>query len=761
MFLSNDLPAKRRDDLEHPELEVLWVEICPSPIKFNGRIHQSLLVGCCYRPPSSTNIFYQYLESVLDKAAETDIVLLGDFNAKHKDWYSEDVTNSHGSALDSFNMSQLVNKPTHLNSEGVPVSLLDLAFTNVPDLFSPMVDVMHPIGLSDHLPVVLHTAAHHRTAVPLAQRASMRTPTTKWCFEQQDRDRMNDAFLFDNWTHVFERAENINETWERWKKQFFDDLQLFLPYRVTRTNHGKNRSSPAWFDKNIRHLIRVKNRLFKRACSTGLLDHRAIYCKARNEANSAIRKAKTAFYVNQANLMADRNCPATKWWHLAKSLCGLGNSGSPTVAPLLNEIQSTVFDDRAKADLLNDTFVNQNNSLNPRGFPYGPTHLKSVFRLKHIPASDVKKAIQRLPNKMSTGSDLISYRLLKAAGPGIVGPLTTLFNLSLKRHEVPNEWKHSVVCPIFKGGRKDRRVPTNYRPISLTSCVARLMEKIINVQVLDYLQSHSLLYKHQSGFLPTHSTVTQLIYLSNKWQMALEKGNHVQTAFLDLSKAYDRVSIPGLLFKLSALGFSTESLKWFSSFLQDRTQCVRVNGSLSSVEYLKSGIPQGTVLGPVLFLIFINDLPSVVENESSIFADDTTMFTFDEDLAYSCRSLTLDLNAASHWAKVWGMLYNAEKSQHLTVRSKHVRVSSPSISMGGVTVPQVDHHKHLGILTKASLGQTTSTKFFHRVLGESACYDACEGYCQTLLFEEFTLALFDPSSNTRVLSGVEVRSQSW
>ena len=149
-----------------------------------------------------------------------------------------------------------------------------------------------------------------------------------------------------------------------------------------------------------------------------------------------------------------------------------------------------------------------------------------------------------------------------------MGPLTTLFNLSLRRHEVPNEWKHSVVCPIFKGGRKDRRVPTNYRPISLTSCVARLMKKIINVQVLDSIQSHSLLYKHQSGFLPTHSTVTQLIYLSNKWQMALEKGNHVQAAFLTSSKAYNRVSIPGLLYKLSALGLSTESLKWFLPFFK-------------------------------------------------------------------------------------------------------------------------------------------------------------------------------------------------
>ena len=111
MFLSNDLPAKRRsrDDLEQPELELLRVEICPSPIKFNGRIHQSLLGGCCYRPPSSTSNFCQYLESVLDKAAEMDIVLLGDFNAKDKDWYSEDVINSHGAALkdsmDSFNLS--------------------------------------------------------------------------------------------------------------------------------------------------------------------------------------------------------------------------------------------------------------------------------------------------------------------------------------------------------------------------------------------------------------------------------------------------------------------------------------------------------------------------------------------------------------------------------------------------------------------------------------------------------------------------------
>ena len=127
---------------------------------------------------------------------------------------------------------------------------------------------------------------------------------------------------------------------------------------------------------------------------------------------------------------------------------------------------------------------------------------------------------------------------LKEAGPGVVGPLTTLFNLSLHNNRVPDEWKEATVCPIFKGGRKAKQDPTNYRQISFTSCVARTMEKLVNNQMLAYLSENSLLYKHQSEFLPNHSTVTQLCYLAHQWQMALEKGEQVHTVFLDLSKDF-------------------------------------------------------------------------------------------------------------------------------------------------------------------------------------------------------------------------------
>ena len=170
-------------------------------------------------------------------------------------------------------------------------------------------------------------------------------------------------------------------------------------------------------------------------------------------------------------------------------------------------------------------FVNQSTSINPEAFAFGQTNIKSVFHIAQLSAREVGNVLKSLPNKLSTGSDGISYQLLKEAGPGIVGPLTTLFNRSISLGQVPDEWKHAIVFPIYNGGRKDRRNPTNYRPISLTSCVARTMEKLLHCQVLEYLhdQTNGLLYEHQAGFLPNNSTVTQWCFLTHKWQMMLDK----------------------------------------------------------------------------------------------------------------------------------------------------------------------------------------------------------------------------------------------
>ena len=425
---------------------------------------------------------------------------------------------------------------------------------------------MPPTSSSDHLPVIVHSTENYYSTI---QNSSGYVPTltsqTQWYFYLKDKEKMLDAFQFDNWAHVFEQYHDMNETWRRWKEQFLKDVQSFIPSRSTQTSLKRHNLTHPWFSHDIRSLIRTKTRLFKRACSTKSPDHWETYRKARNKANASVKRAKAAYLTDQARQLC-----------LAKTLCGLGKEDSSNISPLLTETNDIIWDDHQKADLLNDTFVNQNTTINPEAFAFGPTNIKSVFHFTQLSAREVANVLKSLPNKLSTGSDGILYQLLKEAGPGIVGPLTTLFNRSISLGQVPDEWKHAIVSPIYKGGRKDRRNPTNYRPISLTSCVAQTMEKLLHCQVLEYLQTNGLLYEHQAGFLPNHSTVTQLCFLTHKRQMTLDKGHHVQPTFLDLSKAYDRVSIPGLLFKLSDLGFSGETLRWFSFFShKQRAMCPR------------------------------------------------------------------------------------------------------------------------------------------------------------------------------------------
>ena len=185
----------------------------------------------------------------------------------------------------------------------------------------------------------------------------------------------------------------------------------------------------------------------------------------------------------------------------------------------------------------------------------------------------------------------------------------------------------------------------------------------------------------------------------DQWQMALEKGEEIHAVFLDLSKAYDRVSIPRLLYKLSSLGFTDSTMQWLTSFLTNREQRVRVDGCLSLPQAPKSGIPQGTVLGPSLFLVYINDLPRSIPSECSIFADDTSMFKTGRNWQLICSRFSEDLSCATEWATFWWMQFNAyaEKREHLIIWTKRNNTSKQRVLMDNTQIPQVTSHKHLGI----------------------------------------------------------------
>ena len=222
-------------------------------------------------------------------------------------------------------------------------------------------------------------------------------------------------------------------------------------------------------------------------------------------------------------------------------------------------------------------------------------------------------------------------------------------------------WKHAFVLPVFKKGVNND--PSNYRPISLLSSVGKIFERVMFKHIYNHLHSNNLLYELQAGFRPGHSTVTQLIEIYHNICLALENKEFICFSFCDISKAFDRVWIKGLIYKLKHYGFAGNILSWLGDYLQGRTQQVKISSSCSTVGRLLSGVPQGSVLGPLLFLVFINDLPDGLNGLARLFADDTSTSNKSRSLIDMETKSNDDLNKIFEWGAKWLVNFNPLKTK--------------------------------------------------------------------------------------------------
>ena len=220
------------------------------------------------------------------------------------------------------------------------------------------------------------------------------------------------------------------------------------------------------------------------------------------------------------------------------------------------------------------------------------------------------------------GPDEILPKLLKITGKYLIKPLQLLYNRSVELGTVPIQWKMSNISAIFKG-KGEEHDPNNYRPISVTSCMGKILEKIIFKYLYNYLQEYEILTRYQSGFHPWDSTVNQLLEIYHIIIENLDKGKNIKFIFCDVSKAFDKVWHDGLLFKLKKYGIQGNLFEWFTSYLSDRKQRVHNEGFSSTWADTLAGVPQGSVLGPYLFLLYINDIVDNIQSNIRLFADDT------------------------------------------------------------------------------------------------------------------------------------------
>ena len=382
--------------------------------------------------------------------------------------------------------------------------------------------------------------------------------------------------------------------------------------------------------------------------------------KLRNKSISALREAKKEYKIKLSEKITPGKFSSKDWWKTIKTL--LGKDKMDDIPPLIKNGQP-INDPNDKANIFNQYFQSQ-TELDDSNIPV-PELPQSNFSLSSIELTieEVQSTLKSLVTGKACGPDQINNRILKELSIELAPVLTDLFNTSLLHCTVPDIWKKANVSPVHK--KDDKSSVDNYRPISLLSSVGKTMEKLIYKHVHNYLLHNNIITCFQSGFTAGDSSVNQLVELYNTFCQALDEGKEVHAAFCDISKAFDRVWHRGLIAKLKHYGICGPLLNWFISYLTNRFQRVVISGGVSGWLEILAGVHQGSILGPLLFIMFINDIVKEIHSNIRLFADDTSLYIIVDFPDSAAQILNLDLERLYNWAVQWLVKFNPIKTESL------------------------------------------------------------------------------------------------
>jgi len=399
------------------------------------------------------------------------------------------------------------------------------------------------------------------------------------------------------------------------------------------------------------------------------------------------------YYENLAKKLNNPLLQTKTYWSILKTFY---NENKILQIPPVWVDNKFVTDMRSKANIFNNFFAEQCTPLkNDSQLPLNQMYLThSRLASLEFNEDEILKIISALNTHKAQGDDDISIRMIKICDEALLKPLILLFKESTKASHYPDIWKRSNIIPVHK--KNDKQLAKNYRPISLLPIFGKIFEKIIFNKIYHFLLEENLLTPNQSGFRPSDSCVNQLLAITHEIFAAFDcnPSLEVRSVFLDISKAFDKVWHEGLLYKIKSMHISGELYKLLENYLSGRFQRVLLNGQTSYWKPILAGVPQGSILGPLLFLIYINDLPNELKSNAKPFADDASLFTIVNDNNVSADILNNDLLLISQWK----MIFNPDPTkpaQEVLFSKKKKSQSHPTISLNNIQVEGVPYQKHL------------------------------------------------------------------
>ena len=593
-----------------------------------------------YRSPSATSEENDQLLQLMDDTIGSNerVLLLGDLNAPEIDWVTE--TAPQGSF--GHKLLQLMHRRTitqHVDEKtrwrfGQTASTLDLVFSKFPNEIGGF-DVEEPIGKSDH--GVLRLKFNFQG---LVARDKFRRQWSK--VDAVDLLSRASGMIW----MVETEAHQVSVQWDRIKANL-----LQLTDQVAPEKRVRRRGNPPWWRARVKRAMLRKKRAWQRYKNNGGYRSHLQFKVARRQA-TRIQKECRQRYEDRLAGKAKENPKA--YFNYVQSKGSLRKE----VGAILDDEGTSQITSQGKAEALFRFFQRAyrpgRQDQAAIELPSCASHMPEV----EITIADVHRALCDLVATKAAGPDGIHPSILKPLAEQLAEPLARLFNESLAQGQLPNDWLLATVIPIHKGG--DRRACSNYRPVSLTSVVLKMMEKILRDKITTHLVANGLMSADQHGFRRRRSCLSNLLCFLDEVTRRIDRGEEVEVCYLDFQKAFDSVNHRLLSAKLEAFGLPPGLLTWINRCLMDRRFVVRVDNSESDQGQVLSGVPQGSVLGPLLFLLYINDLSTDLENPCYKFADDVKMVG-----TATSESMQRDLDRIYEWSVKWDLPLNASKCHRL------------------------------------------------------------------------------------------------
>lgn len=651
-------------------LEILWVNI--------KAFNSPLLVGVCYRPPHSDPSFPSILNDTMNVVTHmfprSKVFLFGDFNYPGVDWHQLTVVSSNNKQECSdflemcfnHNLTQVVTEPTRLTDH--TSNILDLILTSHPD---SLTSLSYLRELSDHK--VIHATISSVFPKKTIQKKRI-VLYDKGNYEAINSDLLNFANHF--LPNISSRS--VDDNWRIFTTHIRKLVETFIPTISIATN-----SLAPWFNNTLKRLNNRKKRLFRSAKRKATDSSWNLYYAVEKEYNVSVGEAKFRFVHFELPKML-KECPRKFWRTLNPkfdSLISLSDDSnflvdSSECANLLNRVFSSIFTFEP-ADPLPQPELSHHTQMN--SITFSPNGIASI--------------IDSLKLSSSTGVDEINTKILKNTKNISSVILTEIFSQSLSLGTLPGDWKVGKVVPVFKKG--DRHSPDNYRPISLTCVASKIMEHCIYSHVIRFLEDNNFIHPSQHGFRKGLSCETQLASFIHDLHVNLDSNVQTDVIFLDFAKAFDKVPHQRLMLKLSHLNLDPCVLNWIEAFLTAREQYVTANDFSSNRSPVSSGVPQGSVLGPLLFLIYINDLPKSVASHIRLFADDCVLYS---KITNPSDHVILqhDLHSIQAWCGHWLMTLNTDKCKLVSFH-RRANPMSFNYSINGASITSCTSYKYLGV----------------------------------------------------------------